>query len=567
MKPDRIMSSILVVPAFESGRGGGHIVRSQELVQSLRRKGVDAALYLPAEKASRGGEWVVSDICAESVDLIVLDRFRTSVQEFAFFRKKAPIIGIDEGGASRKYCDFLIDMLPALAGRHPANMNAPRLLPLPRTRRPAFAPVPQGNLIRVLITFGMEDPAGLTAPAASSLAGDGRFNVSVIAPLGAAQGLPEGVQVLKPAPDLRERLAEYDLVITHFGLTAFEAIYARVPVVLFSSSRYHKRLADAAGFDTLRLGEKLGFDEGLLDRCRRIAARFALEADADPDFLAALLAYMPLPPKVCPSCGRPIEKAPVLARFSDRTYRLCAACRVIFMLRLTRPPLEYADDYFFSSYKKQYGLTYLEDFPKLVAVGESRLRSIQKLLKGGKRLLDIGCAYGPFLAAARGAGFAPTGIDPAENAVRYVTDTLGLPAVQGFFPAVPVSETFDVVSLWYVIEHFDTLSDILPALHRILRPEGVLALSTPSYSGISGRSSLTGFLEKSPADHWTIWSAQAADKILQRYGFRLRKIVVCGHHPERFPFLGRAQALHSALRLISALFRLGDTFEIYATRE
>jgi len=50
------------------------------------------------------------------------------------------------------------------------------------------------------------------------------------------------------------------------------------------------------------------------------------------------------------------------------------------------------------------------------------------------KLLDIGCAYGPFLAAAKDGGFDPLGLDPAGEAVDYVKKTLGIPALRGFFP-------------------------------------------------------------------------------------------------------------------------------------
>ena len=558
-----IMKNILVVPSCESGRGGGHIVRSRSLVQSLRRKGEAAFLYLPAQAES--GEESISCIEGKKFDLIVLDRFKTSLKEFTFFREKGPVIGIDEGGC-RKYCDFLIDIIPAPPQRHNPNMSSPRLLPLPKTRRRSFTSVQAGKKVRVLISFGMEDGAGLTLPVALSFSKEKTFDVNVVLPRGASCDI-RGVTLLKPIENLREHLAEYDLVVTHFGLTAFEALYARVPVLLFSPGGYHKKLADLCGFYTLSLGEEPFFDEKLLERCRGIAGRFNLESDCDSEALCNMLCCVPRLPTVCPSCGASIVNSPVLARFSDRTYRLCKLCKVVFMLRLTPVPLEYSDEYFFNSYKKQYGLTYLEDFPKLVKMGEGRLNRIQEF-STGKRLLDIGCAYGPFLSAARDAGFNPIGVDPAENAVRYVKDTLGIQAQHGFFPAVPAhSMVFDVVSLWYVIEHFDKLSDILPALHSLLTKGGVLAISTPSYTGISGRICINAFLKSSPADHFSIWSPFSAGIILKRYGFRIKRVVVSTHHPERFPVLGGASILYPMLRFISAFFKLGDTFEIYAMKE
>jgi SAM-dependent methyltransferase len=282
---------------------------------------------------------------------------------------------------------------------------------------------------------------------------------------------------------------------------------------------------------------------------------------------------------------------------------------MVYMLRSSPPPIEYETAYFFDFYKSQYGKTYLEDFPRLIHAGKERLRRIEALLDPGngpgrrqpgrrrpqerrpgegqpeeRRLLDIGCAYGPFLVAAREGGFLPLGIDPAPDAVRYVGETLGIPAIRGFFPPSredlsPRAEgaelfgdrSFTVVSLWYVIEHFERLAPALEEIFRLLKPGGVLAFSTPSFSGVSGRSSRRAFLEKSPPDHWTIWTPRRCSKLLAGYGFRLKKIVVTGHHPERFPLAGRLLEkkkgpVYRFFYILSRIFRLGDTFEAYAVK-
>jgi SAM-dependent methyltransferase len=259
---------------------------------------------------------------------------------------------------------------------------------------------------------------------------------------------------------------------------------------------------------------------------------------------------------------------------------------MVYMLRSSPPPIEYETDYFFGFYKKQYGKTYLEDFPNLIRAGKERLRRIGAMLGPARgpeerRLLDIGCAYGPFLAAAREGGFLPVGIDPAPDAIRYVREELRIPAFQGFFPLSPeelppdaegrellMNRSFSVVSLWYVIEHFENPRLVLEEISRLLKPGGVLAFSTPSFSGVSGRKSPRRFLEKSPPDHWTIWTPRRCSKLLAACGFRLKRIVVTGHHPERFPlagrFLGNTRGpVYRFLYLLSRIFRLGDTFEVY----
>jgi SAM-dependent methyltransferase len=238
--------------------------------------------------------------------------------------------------------------------------------------------------------------------------------------------------------------------------------------------------------------------------------------------------------------------------------------------------MAYETDYFFDSYKKQYGKTYLEDFPNLAAAGRNRIALVRRLLKGGTgRLLDIGCAYGPFLSAARQEGFDPLGIDPGADAVRHVREKLGMEALVGFFPDLsppvpPDGKGFAAITLWYVIEHFVDLRPALKEINRLLTIKGALAFSTPSFSGISGRKSMTAFLEKSPQDHFTVWSPALCGRLLARYGFRVKKIRITGHHPERFPLgsrLRRGGLLWKLLLLVSRLFSLGDTFECYAIKE
>jgi 2-polyprenyl-3-methyl-5-hydroxy-6-metoxy-1,4-benzoquinol methylase len=251
---------------------------------------------------------------------------------------------------------------------------------------------------------------------------------------------------------------------------------------------------------------------------------------------------------------------------------------MVYMLRLSKPPIEYETDYFFGAYKRQYGKTYLEDFPNLVTMGKNRLKAIRAILPrtggGTPRLLDLGCAYGPFLAVARDGGFSPVGMDPVEDAIRYVRDELGLPAFQGFFPeSFPEfrDQDFEVITLWYVIEHFEDPRRALAEIHRLLKPDGIIAFATPSFGGISRLKSQKKFLEKSPADHWTLWSPRRCGKILEPLGFKVKRIRITGHHPERFPLVGpfltkKNGPFYVFFYGLSVIFGLGDTFEVYAIK-
>ncbi|MDR2536138.1 MAG: methyltransferase domain-containing protein [Treponema sp.] len=599
--------SILVVPALEKGRGGGHLVRSSALVRSLRSQNREAYLFAQTQQAfllhtnNFDASWLISDenmLKSRSWDFIVLDCFQTPPDEFEGWAALAPLIGVDEGGMLRDNFDFLIDLLPLLPDFSVPNILAPSLLPLPlpQNRRTSFFSEQTDRPLKILVSFGAEDPAGLTIPVCRALVSSGNAEITTL--FGGLNQLDpsmsglEGLRVLGVLPELREHLAEYDLVITHFGLTAFECIYARVPVLLVSPGEYHEKLAINAGFISAGIGPKsaeklkeLVYNNDFLKNLRVLGERLSNQYGLTEkrQSLGELLgAYIPYVPPVCPACGSQDRcKHPVLARFPERTYRRCPDCGMAYMLRPSPPPIEYERDYFFDLYKKQYGKTYLEDFPNLIRNGKTRLAHIKGILQSRQtgvvpQLLDIGCAYGPFLAAAKEEGFSPTGIDPAEDAVRYVREVLQIPGFRGFFPDTPLpdvlsAESFDAISLWYVIEHFENPGLVLQEIHRLLKSGGVLAFSTPSFSGVSRRTSLKGFLEKSPPDHWTIWEPRYTGAVLKKYGFTLKKIVISGHHPERFPLVGtmmtRKQGfLYRFCLGISRWFGLGDTFEVYAVK-
>jgi 2-polyprenyl-3-methyl-5-hydroxy-6-metoxy-1,4-benzoquinol methylase len=118
---------------------------------------------------------------------------------------------------------------------------------------------------------------------------------------------------------------------------------------------------------------------------------------------------------------------------------------------------------------------------------QSQVRLIRQY-KNGAHLLDIGCGEGFFLFSASRAGYAARGIELSQDAAEYARREFGLDVEAKPFEEVRFPEDhFDVVTLWQVLEHVPHPSMILKEVHRILRPEGLLALSTPNIGGLPAR--------------------------------------------------------------------------------
>ena len=134
--------SILIVPACEPCRGGGHLVRCMTLVKELRALGRETFLCLNSDKnnllqtADFDRSWIITEAALHEKkwDIIVLDRFQTPEEELSRWKQIAPVIGIDEGGIGRDRFDFLIDILPNIEKIKP-NISDPALLPLPAKKQ------------------------------------------------------------------------------------------------------------------------------------------------------------------------------------------------------------------------------------------------------------------------------------------------------------------------------------------------------------------------------------------------------------------------------------------------
>jgi len=390
--------------------------------------------------------------------------------------------------------------------------------------------------------------------------------------------------------DLKNKLCNYDIIVTHYGLTAFEALYAGCAVALLHPSRTHKACARNSGFYSIPVfkGFKARIPK-IINKSRAVAKKYNLLEEQKQSFADFIASLTPQTYRNCPVCGSTKSSAhKVISRSMDKTYRRCPLCKTIYMERLTPPAIEYNADYFFSGYKAQYGKTYLEDFPALREAARRRLLVIKEIaeplknnaqkdapLKNSIRFLDAGCAYGAFLSCVKEEGFECEGIDPVKEAADYVAANTGVKVHTGTFPEVLKTKrfkngSFDVLTMFYVIEHFTDCKAAVKAAADLLKKGGVFAFSTPSYSGVSGRFLRKKFFDSSPADHRTIWSPYSAKKVLTLFGFKIKKIIVTGHHPERFPIAGHyiknKNFLYNVFMIISRIFNLGDTFEVYAVK-
>lgn len=168
---------------------------------------------------------------------------------------------------------------------------------------------------------------------------------------------------------------------------------------------------------------------------------------------------------------------------------------------------------------------YIADEENIRITFVKRLKTIERFVRKGK-LLDIGCATGFFLDLARTRGWEVVGSEVSAFAAQYARDRFGLDVHIGPLKDLHFdAETFDVVTMWDVIEHVaDPLGD-LQEVWRILRKDGLLSLITPDCGSPIARLLGKRWEEmRRVREHIYFFSKRTMTEMLHRTGFEVLKI-------------------------------------------
>ena len=217
----------------------------------------------------------------------------------------------------------------------------------------------------------------------------------------------------------------------------------------------------------------------------------------------------------CPVCGSPDRDGGFQTK--DRLIVTCARCRLQFVDPLTPAAAEVALEKIGETFIE----TYIREEPSYRAYFRRKVSDLLKVAPPG-RILDVGCATGVFLDEARRAGFQEIGVDLLPSAVAYARDRLGVDSRLGVLEEMGFSSAqFDAVSLFQIIEHVPDPAGLVREVARLLRPGGVLLLTTPDRRGLLARLTGQRWFEYYNEEHLTYFDQRSLRRLLTDGGFTI----------------------------------------------
>lgn len=180
-----------------------------------------------------------------------------------------------------------------------------------------------------------------------------------------------------------------------------------------------------------------------------------------------------------------------------------------------------SNDYFSHPNKKQSIFSFLYNSVKIL-----NLRYKYKVATSGLevgRILDIGCGAGDFLSVAKNNGWAIEGVEPNQEARKYTAEKLGkqIFSIEEF--NLLNDHSFDVITMWHVLEHVEDINQQALELQRLLKPGGRLIIALPN---------ICSFDAEHYGKYWAGWdvprhlfhfSFTSIQSLLKKHGFLFLK--------------------------------------------
>ncbi|CAM4180780.1 MULTISPECIES: class I SAM-dependent methyltransferase [Flavobacterium] len=136
-------------------------------------------------------------------------------------------------------------------------------------------------------------------------------------------------------------------------------------------------------------------------------------------------------------------------------------------------------------------------------------------------VLDIGAGTGDFLIAAKKSDWNTTGIEPSGKAKKIAIDK-GVSFENSL--ADLKNESFDVITMWHVLEHVPNLEFQIAELKRLLKPNGTIIIAVPNFKSYDAKYYKSFWAAFDVPRHLWHFSKKGIDLLFQKQNMKLIKV-------------------------------------------
>ncbi|MBU3741672.1 MAG: class I SAM-dependent methyltransferase [Candidatus Kapabacteria bacterium] len=213
----------------------------------------------------------------------------------------------------------------------------------------------------------------------------------------------------------------------------------------------------------------------------------------------------------CPVCAATLRPH----RIGAMPMFACDACTVMVRDPSLAPPA--GDAYYEDAYSLTHTVRASTEMHRYFRYPEyqSLIATVLRHQPNASSWLDVGCDHGFFLDDVRRYIPRVAGVELSANARAYA-QRIGLDVVRD---SSELSGSFDVVSMWHVLEHIEAPKTMLRELARLMSADAVLAIRVPDIASTFARLLGSRWIWFQPQHHAVHYTQRALHTLLETSGF------------------------------------------------
>ena len=232
----------------------------------------------------------------------------------------------------------------------------------------------------------------------------------------------------------------------------------------------------------------------------------------------------------CPWCGS--DKAQINLWLKDEflskeDFHICECLNCGLLYTMPRPSKDKIGDY----YKSEEYYSHQENkkgfIPKIYeSVKKVNLKHKYKLSTEGietGNMMDIGCGVGDFIHTAEEKGWQCVGVEPSDDAKTIAKTRVKADIIRSEELENLPDGSFDLITMWHVLEHVDELKWQITQLQRLIKSNGRIIIAVPNYKSYDGQYYKEHWAAYDVPRHLNHFNKQTITKIFKASGLELKK--------------------------------------------
>ena len=153
-----------------------------------------------------------------------------------------------------------------------------------------------------------------------------------------------------------------------------------------------------------------------------------------------------------------------------------------------------------------------------------KIKMIDSIQPSKGTILDIGCGTGTFIMACKKDGWKINATEPDTEARNIASNRVGATIYDNINNDDISSKTFDIITLWHVLEHVHLLNETIQWIKEHLNPGGKIIIAVPNPQSFDAKKYGRFWAAFDVPRHLYHFTSDTMKLLLDRHGLALQDI-------------------------------------------